>query len=101
LLTQEWKGNVRELINLIERLVVTSPKQLIEIENLPDHFRKSFPDVTAVDDTNRSLNDILDSVEKQVLIKARKRYKTTIDMAKALGISQPSVFRKLRKYEIE
>ncbi|MEO2075869.1 MAG: sigma 54-interacting transcriptional regulator [Bacillus sp. (in: firmicutes)] len=101
LLTQEWKGNVRELINLIERLVVTSPKQLIEIDNLPNHFRKSFTDVTTVDDGNRSLNEILESVEKQVLIKAKKRYKTTTDMAKALGISQPSVFRKIRKYEIE
>ncbi|MEH7483301.1 sigma 54-interacting transcriptional regulator [Neobacillus drentensis] len=101
LLTQEWKGNVRELINLIERLVVTSPKQLIEIENLPSQFRKPFPDVTSVEETNRSLNEILESVEKQVLLKARKQYKTTINMAKALGISQPSVFRKLRKYEIE
>ncbi|MBT2700629.1 sigma 54-interacting transcriptional regulator [Bacillus sp. ISL-40] len=101
LLTQEWKGNVRELINLIERLVVTSPKQLIEIGNLPNQFRKPFPDVTSVEETNRSLNEILESVEKQVLIKARKQYKTTINMAKALGISQPSVFRKLRKYEIE
>ncbi|WP_235846503.1 sigma-54 interaction domain-containing protein [Neobacillus drentensis] len=101
LLTQEWKGNVRELINLIERLVVTSPKQLIEIEDLPNQFRKSFTDVTSVDETNRTLNEILDSVEKQVLIKARKRYKTTINMAKALGISQPSVFRKLKKHKIE
>jgi TyrR family helix-turn-helix protein/PAS domain S-box-containing protein len=101
LLTQEWKGNVRELINLIERLVVTSPKQLIEIENLPKGFRKSFTDVPSVDDRNRSLNDILENVEKQVLIKARKQYKTTSKMAKALGISQPSVFRKIRKYEIE
>ncbi|PFP30585.1 RNA polymerase subunit sigma-54 [Bacillus sp. AFS073361] len=101
LFTQEWKGNVRELINLIERLVVTSPKQLIEIENLPPHFRKSFSHVTSVDDNNRSLNEILDSVEKQVLLKARKQYKTTIDMAKALGISQPSVFRKIRKHGID
>ncbi|MEH7308505.1 sigma 54-interacting transcriptional regulator, partial [Neobacillus drentensis] len=101
LFTQEWKGNVRELINLIERLVVTSPKQLIEIENLPAQFRKSYTDETSVDDRNRSLNEILDSVEKQVLMKARKQYKTTIDMAKALGISQPSVFRKIRKYGID
>jgi PAS domain S-box-containing protein len=101
LLAQEWKGNVRELINLIERLVVTSPKPLIQIENLPNHFRKSFTDVNEGDESNHSLNDILARVEKQVLLKARKRYKTTIDMAKALGISQPSVFRKLKKYEID
>ncbi|MBU8880199.1 sigma 54-interacting transcriptional regulator [Bacillus sp. FJAT-29790] len=101
LLTQEWRGNVRELINLIERLVVTSSKHLIEMENLPDRYRKSSYDVSSVDDGNRSLSDILEGVEKQVLIQARKRYKTTTQMAKALGISQPSIVRKIKKYKIE
>lgn len=101
LLAQQWKGNVRELINLIERLVVTSSKHLIEIENLPEGYRKMFSDVSLADDGNRPLVEILDSVEKQVLIHARKRYKTTIQMAKALGISQPSVVRKIKKYKIE
>jgi TyrR family helix-turn-helix protein len=101
LLAQEWKGNVRELINLVERLVVTSSKHLIEIENLPESYRKSFSDVSLVDDENRPLVEILERVEKQVLIHARKQYKTTIQMAKSLGISQPSVVRKIRKYGIE
>jgi transcriptional regulator with PAS, ATPase and Fis domain len=101
LLAQEWKGNVRELINLIERLVVTSSKHLIEIENLPEGYRKTFSDISLADDGNRPLVEILESVEKQVLIHTRKRYKTTIQMAKALGISQPSVVRKIKKYRIE
>ncbi len=101
LLTNEWKGNVRELINLIERLVVTSSKQLIEVENLPERYRKTYQEVATIEDGNRSLDEVLDSVEKQVLIKARKRYKTTTQIAKALGISQPSVFRKLRKHGID
>jgi TyrR family helix-turn-helix protein len=54
-----------------------------------------------VDDENRPLVEILERVEKQVLIHARKQYKTTIQMAKSLGISQPSVVRKIRKYGIE
>ncbi|WP_066301424.1 sigma-54 interaction domain-containing protein [Bacillus sp. FJAT-29937] len=101
LLSHEWRGNVRELINLMERLVVTSSKHLIEMENLPHQYRKSVPDVSSFDDRNRSLTEILESVEKQVLINARQRYKTTTQMAKALGVSQPSIVRKIKKHRIK
>lgn len=101
LLTQEWKGNVRELINLIERLVVTSSKQLIEVENLPDRYRNSLSEIPSVGGGDRTLKEILENIEKQVLMNARKRYKTTSNMAVALGISQPSVVRKIRKYKIK
>jgi len=47
----------------------------------------------------RPLPLILESVEKRVLKLAKQRYKTTTEMAKQLGISQPSVVRKLKKYE--
>jgi TyrR family helix-turn-helix protein len=101
LLVQEWKGNVRELINLIERLVVTSSNQLISIDQLPDRYLKSFSDPSSIDDGGRTLSDILANVEKQVLKNARQRYKTTVQMAKVLGISQPSIVRKLKKYNIK
>jgi DNA-directed RNA polymerase specialized sigma subunit len=41
----------------------------------------------------------LEEVEKKVLINAKKRYRTTTEIANALGISQPSVVRKLKKYD--
>jgi transcriptional regulator with PAS, ATPase and Fis domain len=96
----EWKGNVRELINIMERLVVLSPSTLITVEQLPDHLKEgptlSPPSVIS----DKTLKELLEETEKQILLKARKKYITTIRMADALGTSQPSIVRKLKKYRI-
>ncbi|MCA1059940.1 sigma 54-interacting transcriptional regulator [Rossellomorea aquimaris] len=101
LLIQEWKGNVRELMNLIERLIVTSSNQLIEMENLPGRYIKHIGDLSELGHDGQSLKDILEAVEEQVLKKARDKHKTTTQMSHSLGISQPSVVRKLKKYKIK
>ncbi|MBM7583673.1 transcriptional regulator with PAS, ATPase and Fis domain [Bacillus pakistanensis] len=101
LLLQDWNGNVRELMNLVERIVVISPKHLIEMDHLPDRYLKSSSNYTDIDDNGQSLTEVLNNVEKQILSKVRKRYKTTVRMAKALGISQPSVVRKMKKHRIK
>ncbi|MBN8192265.1 sigma 54-interacting transcriptional regulator [Bacillus sp. NTK074B] len=101
LLIQEWKGNVRELMNVIERLIVTSSKQLIEMENLPGQYIQQSGHLSGLAHEGQSLTDILEAVEEQVLKKARDKHKTTTQMAQSLGISQPSVVRKLKKYKIK
>jgi TyrR family helix-turn-helix protein len=101
LLIQEWKGNVRELMNLIERLIVTSSRQLIEMGNLPGQYTKHSGDLSEIDHDGQTLKHILESVEEQVLKKARHKHKTTTQMAQSLGVSQPSIVRKLKKYKIK
>ncbi|PFA68343.1 RNA polymerase subunit sigma-54 [Bacillus sp. AFS015802] len=101
LLIQEWKGNVRELMNVIERLIVTSSKQLIEMENLPGQYIQHSGHLSGLAHEGQSLTDILEAVEEQVLKQARDKHKTTTQMAQCLGISQPSVVRKLKKYKIK
>jgi PAS domain S-box-containing protein/TyrR family helix-turn-helix protein len=97
-----WPGNVRELENLIERLIVTSNGEIITSEHIP---------VNIFDSTRGKTNGLevytlmqipkaFEEVEKQLLQKAYDQYKTTTKIAEALGISQPSVSRKLRKYSI-
>lgn len=100
LIYYEWKGNVRELINVIERLVVTSSSPVVTVDLLPEYINRRY-DLPLFDvHENRPLQDILDHVERQVLLKAKRTHKTTVKMAQALGISQPSVVRKLKKYGI-
>lgn len=100
LIYYEWKGNVRELINVIERLVVTSSSPVVTVDLLPAYINRRY-DLPLFDvHENRPLQDILDHVERQVLLKAKRTHKTTVKMAQALGISQPSVVRKLKKYGI-
>lgn len=98
LYNHQWKGNVRELINLIERLVVTSASRIITISDLPEQYRTSLQ--REIEFSQKTLGEIMEEVEKQVLEQAKKKHKTTVKVAKELGISQPSVVRKLKKYGI-
>ncbi|ARI78987.1 sigma-54 interaction domain-containing protein [Halobacillus mangrovi] len=97
----EWRGNVRELTNLIERLVVTSHRSIILPEDLPDNYKAEGKDYSRMNNFEESLPKTLERVERDQLQKARLLYKTTTRMAEVLGISQPSIVRKLKKYGIK
>ncbi|MBN7772828.1 sigma-54 interaction domain-containing protein [Clostridium aminobutyricum] len=100
LLKYDWPGNVRELENIVERLVITTKEDIIMPENLP-----SFIYETTHSNRNKSLEpvtlkDALDKAEQELLSSAYHKHGSTRMIAKSLGISQPSVVRKLRKYGI-
>ncbi len=101
-----WPGNVRELENLIERLVVTSESDIIKQNLLPFHTTTSYIDeqddqlMNVFDQTNFTLKHALEEVEMYWLRRAYRQYKTTYEIAKALGISQATVVRRLKKYNI-
>ena len=95
LCTLPWKGNVRELENTVERLIVTSTVNYITIE----HFHKGGP-LRKVKES-LGLKKALAEYERDILRQARQKYRTTREIALALGISQPSVVRKLRQYSLE
>lgn len=101
LLDQPWKGNISELRNVMERLVVHSSQDILTLHDIPPEYQIQ-PDSSLldIDLEAHSLPSILEHVEMQVLKNAQKRFKTTTEMAKGLGISQPSVVRKLKKYTL-
>ncbi|MGB7998526.1 MAG: sigma 54-interacting transcriptional regulator [Anaerobacillus sp.] len=97
----EWRGNVRELMNLIERLIVTSDAFIIQEEDLPHTYRKLIEDYSEMNNFNETLQETVEKVEKERLEQARKHFRTTTKIAEVLGMSQPTVVRKLKKYRIE
>ncbi|ADC50096.1 PAS modulated sigma54 specific transcriptional regulator, Fis family protein [Alkalihalophilus pseudofirmus OF4] len=99
LFKQPWPGNIRELINLIERLVVVSTSEIITMNDLPESYY--LPYGQALELEEKTLPEILEGVEREVLQKAKTQYRTTVEMAKYLGVSQPTIVRKLSKYKIK
>lgn len=98
LVIDPWKGNIRELKNLIERLVVTVEDQEIQLEDLP--LRKtSNPDGDAAQ--NETLSDAVESAEKEAILKALKicRFNRT-QAANQLKISVRSLHYKMSRYNI-
>ncbi len=98
LLQLEWKANFRELKNVMERIVIESETSLITLQDLPLQYQPLEGEQIGIELDGQSLPHILEFVERKVLLNTQKRYKTTTQMAQVLGISQPSVVRKLKKY---
>ncbi|MFU7589506.1 sigma-54 interaction domain-containing protein [Priestia sp. RMT2NF4] len=90
-LGQEWKGNVREVENIIERLVVTG-EEMITLKDLP--FAKEF----AINPPVHTLPEMIEHVEKEMVIKAFEQHRSSYKVAEQLGISQSQASRKIRKY---
>lgn len=94
-----WPGNIREMSNLIERLVVTTPEDTIQMENLPPEYQET-TDVTIMPSSILPLKEAAELAEEKVLKLAVEKYKNTYDIAEALETSQPTVVRKLKKYHL-
>lgn len=101
LMKYPWPGNVRELQNIIERLMITTKGTTILPENLPSFIVESanIPEPGSSAE-GKSLKEALDHAEREILTKAAEKYKTTRAIAKALGVSQPTIVRKLQKYHL-
>ncbi|WP_164919025.1 MULTISPECIES: sigma-54 interaction domain-containing protein [Acutalibacteraceae] len=88
----DWPGNIRELQNAIERMVVLSESN--ELLFTPS-------DISTLEQLEiKPLKESHAESEKQMLLDAKELYKTTRKMAEALGVSHSTVVRKMKKYGI-
>ena len=125
LMRYEWQGNVRQLENVIYRAMVATRTETIEIENLPEEIQKHrVHSFEGFDTEENSLNQskppkniaVFDSpvvqppvapatiqeMEKNALTEALKIAGGNVEKAaKALGISRATLYRKIKKYQIE
>jgi len=94
--TYYWPGNIRELENTIERLVITCDKDVIEENHIFDISTVS-PGYVYEINGPVSLKKAIEEFEKKILLNAVEKYKTTRRVAEALEIDQSTVVKKLKK----
>ena len=99
-----WPGNVRELVNVIERAVVLCRGDVITVGELPEKMRaQDLPSAGVTASLNSgSLKTALTRPERDLIIQALEstgwnRQKT----ARLLGINRTTLYKKMKKYEIE
>ncbi len=97
-----FPGNIRELANIIERLVVLSPNEEIELEDLPSAvlMGQSYRTFLAEPD-GWNLREQVERIEKETLKRALKEFGSQRKAARPLGIDQSTLARKIRKYGIK
>lgn len=99
-----WPGNVRQLENTIERLLVMVPDNVITLQHLPaelsEEIKKSGHLKSLFINEKIGLQEAVEKVEKEVIKKAMERASTTREIASLIGVSQPTVVRKMKKYKL-
>ncbi len=101
LMTYRFPGNVRELMNICERVVVMSEMEIIDQHDLPGEVSAHWQhaeDVWGSWPAQMSLEQVLQSVERAILLDALTVHTNQSKIARKLGISQPTVARRLKKY---
>ena len=107
LASHKWQGNIRELENVIQRLLIASEGDAITILDVAKELDESFmsgvdiglsQEQDEADDIN--LTEMVEAFEKSIIRQACEKYGSTRKAAKAIGISQTQLVRKKNKYEI-
>lgn len=119
LLSYEWPGNIRELKNVLERLVILSTREQVGKEVVLNvlkwgkaeqgdffvsslkkepiqHYRES----QIVIDEIMNIKEAHRIVEQEILKKAVEKYGNITEAAKAVGINPSTVYRKIKSGEI-
>jgi len=87
-----WRGNVRELENVIERAVILARDGTIEVQHLPTEFQ-------AIDQSGKHFLS-LEQMEQQHIIRVLRIAKDLDEAAKILGIDPATLWRKRKKYNL-
>lgn len=95
-----WPGNIRELKNAVEQMVVLGYDELLQTADLPWYQQQSgeaqarHVQVSGI----LPLKQALEETEKQLLENTLKKYRTSRQISRVIGIDQSTVVRKLNKY---
>lgn len=94
----EWPGNIRELRNLVERMVVLARGNVLDIGDIPPQVREK---AAGGGEVRLDVELTVDEMEKRMIIQAlEKTGGNKTKAAEKLGISRRTLHRKLNQYEI-
>ena len=114
LMCYEWKGNVRELRNVIEGIVILSDRNELDEDDLPSHILESdanseyFPTSTPIDKVKHPSKAIdvevgmkMSQIEREVIHATLNHVNNNqTKAAEILDVSRQTIFRKAKKYSL-
>lgn len=98
----QWKGQVRELQNVVERAMIFCDTDYIDIQHLPEDLQRLVnPSVAPGISAGLSLKDAVHNFERQFIESKLKEYSFDKEqVAKELGLSLSTLYRKLEELQL-
>lgn len=101
----KWSGNVRELQNVVERLVILAPEKTITKQDVQKFVRQKQQDEEVLDEliaNNTTFQDFKEEAERRFLMKKLEENDWNISQtADAIDIQRSHIYNKMKKYDIE
>jgi two-component system nitrogen regulation response regulator NtrX len=95
-----WNGNVRELRNTVERLLIMAPGETIGVSDLPEAVRYG-EESTAEGDAGSTLKEFKETSERAFLVaKLRENGWNISQTAQVIGTPRSNLYKKLEQYKI-
>jgi two-component system nitrogen regulation response regulator NtrX len=99
LTSMEWSGNVRELRNTVERLVIMTPLKMIEAEHVEPGVGKMKSESADLLDQSGTFQDFKDRAEAAFIKKLLDEHEWNISRtAQALDIQRSHLYNKMKKF---
>ena len=99
-----WPGNIRELENVIERVMILCPGEIIRVSELPKGFKDNVYNTLHLEGipADAKLSDTLAEIEKTMIVRALKISNNIQSHAAALlGIGKSGLNQKIKKYNLD
>jgi len=99
LMNHEWKGEIRELENVIERAVIFCNDNLISLKDLPANFKS--PDLLHLADSG-SLEESVKRLEREIITRTLESNEFNKEKcAEALQVGLSTLYRKMKELDIQ
>ena len=103
LVSYDWPGNVRQLRNVVESMVVVDIDGVLDVDDLPTELA-DVPDAApqvSVGDSARLQSLTLEEIERLVIVERLEHNEANRELAaESLGISERTLYRKIKEYGI-
>ncbi|QJX47474.1 sigma-54-dependent Fis family transcriptional regulator [Hymenobacter taeanensis] len=91
----DWRGNVRELKNVLERAAILADGDTLTTDDLPAEFHHFAPEPTADEATDRTLRTM---EKRQIRLVLQETGGNKMEAARQLGIGTKTLYRKIQEY---
>jgi two-component system nitrogen regulation response regulator NtrX len=95
----DWPGNIRELKNIIERMMIMCSSDTIDVGDLPAHIQTPTSQISLRLQPGMTLKELRESVERKYILAALRRHNWNVSQAaKELDIDRTNLHKKIRYY---